>query len=63
MSSRRIFPALAGMLLLAATSTTAQNYSAGQANPAFDLPRWNSGRLKSSDFPGKILLLNFFGYN
>jgi hypothetical protein len=63
MPSRRIFPALAGMLLFMAISAAAQNYHVGQANPAFDLPRWSAGRLTSSDFPGRILLLNFFGYN
>jgi hypothetical protein len=39
----------------------AQNVSVGQQVPSFQLAKFGGGTVSSSDYPGKILFLNFFG--
>ncbi|MBD3289235.1 redoxin domain-containing protein [candidate division KSB1 bacterium] len=52
-----------GIMLLcaAALSVFAQNVSVGENAPAFELTKFGGGTVSMSDYPGKIILLNFLG--
>lgn len=61
MRAAKFFFLIVTAVTSAATNGFSQNYQVGQAAPAFDLPLFGGGRVKLTDYSGKILFLNFFG--
>ena len=49
-------------MLLLPVFALAQNYSAGQPAPAFELTDYQGATIKSADYSGQILMIFFLGY-
>lgn len=54
---------LALILLLAMTSTASALVKTGEQAPDFTLQQLDGGQVSLSDFRGKVVLINLFGYN
>ena len=64
---RIVWKRFAGFLLLASTFAIADEALAsakvGEPAPDFELQRLTGGTVTLSEFKGKVVLLNFLGYN
>lgn len=55
--------ALCGLLALGATSAPAQAPEPGDEAPDFTLESLDGGRVSLSDFRGRVVFINFFGFS